>query len=107
MENKEQIDTRKNSPIIQQTFMKTELPSRLFLNRGLSSSTCCFFFLLTLYFEKINHLSAPKREKKHNQISKISMQNFQIFQWVEKEFPDGKAIPHLHLYYVVYFVLID
>jgi hypothetical protein len=35
------------------------------------------------------------------------MQNFQIFQWVEKEFPDGKAIPHLHLYYVVYFVLID
>lgn len=64
MENKEQIDTRKNSPIIQQTFMKTELPSRLFLNRGLSSSTCCFFFLLTLYFEKINHLSAPKREKK-------------------------------------------
>jgi hypothetical protein len=35
---------------------------------------------LTLYFEKINHLSALKREKKHNQISKISMQNFQIFQ---------------------------
>jgi hypothetical protein len=68
MENKEQIDTRKNSPIIQQTFMKTELPSRLFLNRRLSSSTCCFFFLLTLYFEKINHLSAPKGKKTQSDI---------------------------------------
>jgi hypothetical protein len=61
IKNKEQIDTRNISPIIQQTFMKTELPSRLFLNRGLSSSTCCLIFLLTLYFEKINHLSAQKK----------------------------------------------
>uniref|UniRef100_A0A0A9CG66 Uncharacterized protein n=1 Tax=Arundo donax TaxID=35708 RepID=A0A0A9CG66_ARUDO len=37
--------------------MKTELPSRLLLDRGLSSRICCLFFLLALYFEKINHLS--------------------------------------------------
>ena len=43
--------------------MEAELPSRLLLNRGLSSSTCRLFFLLTLYFEKINHLTVQKNRR--------------------------------------------
>jgi hypothetical protein len=51
--------------------MKTELPIRLLLDRLLSSSTCCLFFLLALYFKKINRLSA-KGEKGERTVIRYS-----------------------------------